>query len=555
MTPLYQMGDFGGGVRVGVFEQEPNLNSDIAAYETCFGVTAAVNDIPVDGGAGSGAGSGEAALDIENIIGLSPGVSVDVYQGPNGTDANTADIYDAMVTGGDTVLYSSWGTCEPETNAALVNTEQTIFAEAAADGQTVLSAAGDTGSTACFQEDPTNATLSVREPASQPDVVAVGGTTLTGSADAVWNDSATAKGAGGGGVSATWCMPAYQYQASIPGLITANSHVNSTCQSDTGNQYMRQVPDVSAAASPESGYLTFYNGAWKVMGGTSGAGALWASAAALVDASPFCQVWDSGHPGVLPPGLYYIASNFESYVYGTQPEGLQDVTSGSNAYSPSGHPGKLYPATKGYDLASGLGTPLLSGINRSHASTFYPGLAALMCLVYGHVSAATVNSVSPRFGPRAGKQLITVTGSGFVPIAGADFIQVGSTYVPATCTSSTECTLTTPKGALGTVDVRVNAEDFGPSKAVKADHYQYVRAPSITSLTPASGPAHGRNTVTIRGSAFYGTLTVRFGKKLGTHVKIKSLEKLTVTVPAGSGTVKVTVTAAGGTSAARSYRY
>ncbi len=351
-------------------------------------------------------------------------------------------------------------------------------------------------------------------------------------------------------------MPGYQDRTAVPGLIGPDSQVSQSCKSGTGIKYLRQVPDVSAAASPESGYLVFYNGGWTVLHGTGGAGALWASAAALVDASPFCQVWHSPDPGVLPPGLYFIAAHFAAYVAGTQPEGWQDVTTGSNAYRPSGYTGKLYPATKGYDLASGFGTPLLSGINRGRASTFYPGLAALMCLVYGqNVSSASVTSVSPRFGPPGGKQLITVTGSGFVPIAGADFAELGKTNVPATCTSTTQCTFTTPKGPLGTVDIRINAEDLGASKIVKADRYQRVRVPEISSLTPASGPAHGGNTVTIRGLAFYGTVTVRFGKKAGTRIRVESRDELTVTAPAGSGSVKVTVQAAGGTSPARTYRY
>ena len=555
ITPLYQMGDFGSEVQVAVFEQEPNLASDITAYQRCFGIPAAVSYTQVDGGAGTGPGTGEAALDIENIIGLAPGAGITVFQGPNATDADTADIYDAMVNSGDPVLYTSWGTCEADTSPALVSAEQDVFEEAATYGLTVIAAAGDTGSTSCYQDDSTDSALGVRDPASQPDVIAVGGTTLTNAADAVWNDSASASGAGGGGVSGKWCMPAYQYQTPIPGLIGPDSKKSGSCASPG---YLRQVPDVSAAASQESGYLDYYDGGWEVTGGTGGAGALWAGVAALVDASPFCQVqvWNSGHPGVLPPGLYYIAANFASYIYGAQPEGLTDVTAGDNAYLPSGYKGKLYPAAKGYDLASGLGTPLLSGVNRARSSAFYPGLAALMCLVYGQdVSSASVTGVSPRFGPRDGKQKITVTGTGFVPIAGADYIEVGKTYVAATCATATTCTLKTPKGPLGTANVRVNAEDLGPSAPVKADHYQYVRAPKITSLSPSSGPAHGGNTVTIRGAAFYGTVIVHFGKRPGTKVHVKSLEKLTVRAPAGKGTVKVTVTAAGGTSASKSYRY
>jgi subtilase family serine protease len=559
MSPLYRLGDRGGGVHVAVFEQEPDLTSDISAYEKCYGVDTTVNYDEVDGGAGAGPGDGEAALDIENIIGLSPDVTVDVYQGPNNSDVNTYDIYDAIISADqDQVISTSWGDCELATNPVLITSEDTVFEEAAADGQTLVAAAGDSGSTGCYQRHPAVGILSVQDPASQPDVVAVGGTTIAKSADVVWNDSDTAGGAGGGGVSALWCMPGYQYQLMLPGLISKYSVRNSACSTAADGSYMRQVPDVSAASSQESGYLAYYDGGWTVLHGTGGAAPLWASVAALVDASPFCQVWgDANVPGALSAGLYYVAGQFASYVYGQQPEGLQDVTRGSNVYAPAGYRGTLYPATTGYDMASGLGTPLVSGINRGRASTFYPGLAALMCLVYSSppVLSASVSTVAPGYGPRNGKQLVTVTGSGFVPIAGADFAQVGNTWVAATCASTTECTFQTPKGQLGTVDIKINAEDLGPSKVTSADHYRYVAVPTISSLSPSSGPPSGQNTVTIHGSAFYGTVTVHFGKKLGTHVRVASLTKLTVTAPAGSGTVKVTVTAAGGTSAARLYRY
>jgi subtilase family serine protease len=73
---VYSLGDLGQGVRVALFELEPNLTSDIAAYEACYGLQTLVTYIAVDGGAGSGAGSGEAALDIEDVMGLAPNVAI-----------------------------------------------------------------------------------------------------------------------------------------------------------------------------------------------------------------------------------------------------------------------------------------------------------------------------------------------------------------------------------------------------------------------------------------------------------------------------------------------
>jgi Pro-kumamolisin, activation domain/IPT/TIG domain/Subtilase family len=562
MSPLYDLGDFGGGVHIALFEMEPDQAGDIGGYEVCFGVSTSVSYSQVDGGVGTGAGGGEAALDIENIIGLSPDVTIDVYQGPDSL-TSFADIWDAMITSGDPVLSSSWGICEDFADPTQVAAEAELFEEAASQGQTVLAAAGDDGSTDCYADgfpaQMQDTSLRVDDPASQPYVVGVGGTSFPSAgspSETAWNDAATGQGAGGGGVSVLHCMPGYQYQLAVPGLISGDSSPDSSCDQADQAPYRRQVPDVAAAASRESYYEIFYGGGWTGFWGTSGAAPLWASVAALIDGSPFCRVWHSGMPGVRPAGLYYIAGHFASYIYGAQNEGFSDVKKGNNDYTPSSYLGGLYPATRGYDMTTGLGTPLVSGISAGKPSTFFPGLAALMCMWSGRrVPPAVVTGVSPRFEIGRDAIKITVTGSGFVPIPGADIAEVGNQKVPVTCTSLTRCTLVAPRHSLGAVDIRIDSEDLGFSKITKADQFQYAGVPKITSLSPASGPAHGRNRITISGSGFAGPVTVRFGAKLGSQVTVESPTMLRVTVPAGSGTVKVTVTAAGGTSAAKPYRY
>ena len=80
-TSSYTAGTRGAGISVAIFELEPFLGSDISAYKTCYGISTAVSTTDVDGGPGAGAGSAEAALDIEDIIGLAPDASVlSVYQ-------------------------------------------------------------------------------------------------------------------------------------------------------------------------------------------------------------------------------------------------------------------------------------------------------------------------------------------------------------------------------------------------------------------------------------------------------------------------------------------
>lgn len=473
MSPLYKLGDEGKGMRVALFELEPNLTSDISAYKTCYGVTTSVSYVKVDGGAGTGAGSGEAALDIEDTLGLAPRAAIDVYRGPNG-GTGPYDTYAAIISADkDQVVSTSWGQCELYASSATVSAEQTLFEQANSQGQTVFAAAGDSGSTGCLRAGGPNASdLSVSNPSSQPYVDGVGGTSIGSTSENVWNDSSDSKGAGGGGLSVLWCMPSYQYQTAIPGLISSDSKTNSGCPAAQG-QYVRQVPDVAADADPATGYPVYYNGTWKRFGGTSAAAPLWAAVAALIDASPFCAAYGSGHPGVLPEGLYDVASSEHSYIY-SGGEVLYDVTSGNNDYTPSGYTGGLYPSTTGYDMASGLGTPLVTGLGSNGANLFLPGLATMMCRVYATQNTSTaVTGVSPPSGPAAGGTTVTVTGSGFLPIKGADKAEVGTKVVTASCSSSTTCTIVMPSHAAGTVDIRISAEDFGYSPVTTADEFTY----------------------------------------------------------------------------------
>ena len=316
---LYSAGDTGSGTSVALYELEPHLSSDISAYQSCMGTSATVTQTNVDGGAGSGAGEGEAALDIEDVIGLAPSASIDVYNGPN-TESGAYDTY-AKIVSNDTskVISTSWGLCEASEGSSSADSENTLFEEAASQGQSVFAAAGDSGADDCG-----NGTRAVDDPASQPDVTGVGGTHLSSDTAAasqtVWNDG-SGEGAGGGGTSTLWSAPSWQ------SAVTGGS--------------MREVPDVSADADENTGYVVYYDGSWTAIGGTSAAAPLWASVAALADTS-------CGSPiGLANPALYAApASDFD------------DVTSGTNSYD--GVTG--FTATSGYDEASGLGTPVASSL-------------------------------------------------------------------------------------------------------------------------------------------------------------------------------------------------
>src|ERR1700733_15017037 len=342
---LYSAGDEGAGITVALFELEPNSTSDISAYQSCYGTSATVSYIKEDGGSGSGSGSGEAALDIEDVIGLAPKATVDVYQAPN-SNTGLIDNYTAIVDN-DTaqVVSTSWGECESESGSSIISEEGTLFEQAATQGQTIYAAAGDDGSTDCE-----TSALAVDDPASQPYVTGAGGLTMSSTSypptETVWNDSSQGEGAGGGGISSKHPMPTYQSGAPSS-LNVINSHSSGTQCSAPSGSYCREVPDVSADADPDTGYLIYYEGSWTGIGGTSAAAPLWAAFTALVDASSTCAGKSIGFAN---PLLYSAAASAYS-------SDFSDVTSGNNDYTPDGYHGGLYPAGTAYDMASGLGSP------------------------------------------------------------------------------------------------------------------------------------------------------------------------------------------------------
>lgn len=81
-----------------------------------------------------------------------------------------------------------------------------------------------------------------------------------------------------------------------------------------------------------------------------------------------------------------------------------------------------------------------------------------------------------------------------------------------------------------------------------SDQFTYVPSPTITKISAGSGPARGGTKLTITGTNFLGTVSVRFGGKLATGVRVLSSSELTVTAPSGTGTQYVTVSALGGAS-------
>ena len=214
---------FGAGETIAIFELEPFNESDVQAYDECYfpaqaaAMASARHVLSVDGMSGGVPADVESTLDVEDVSSFAPLATIDVYEGPNNV-AGPLDVLSAIVSQDRAqVVSTSWGNCEAQDGGSQVaSVEANLFEEAAAQGQTVVAASGDDGSTDCGAPSGTQApSAAVDDPGSQPYVTSVGGTSLTTlgppPTETVWNNS---DGASGGGISSNWAMPAYQSDAS-----------------------------------------------------------------------------------------------------------------------------------------------------------------------------------------------------------------------------------------------------------------------------------------------------------------------------------------------------
>jgi hypothetical protein len=463
MSSLSNQGLNGDGITVGLYELSNYQLSDITKYESCYSYggghpNPAISNVIVDGGALNTDGSDEVTLDIEDVLGLAPGANIVVYEGPN-SGSGGYDTYSQMISDDTSqVISTSWGLCEADMTKSGASAQNTLFQEAAVQGQTILAAAGDDGSSDC--DGSPNYNLAVDDPASQPYVTGVGGTDLTAltPTETVWNGGCSdGPCGGGGGISKFWTMPTWQ-QSAVIGVSSG-----TPCGAAAGS-YCRQVPDVTASASPANGYIIYYDGGWGAFGGTSAAAPLWAAFIAQVD-----QCTGAASPvGFINPVLYQ------------HPGDVHDVTTGNNHIN-SAAPTGDWTAGTGYDLASGLGSPNASALLNDFCSP---------------APVPSVSSVSPSSGTSSGGTSVTITGSGFTGAAAVTF--GGTAAATFIVVSDTTITVTSPAHAPGVANVRVTGPG-GQSPTVTPDQFTY--ALTFTVAGPSAGTTAGSATTAANATA------------------------------------------------------
>jgi subtilase family serine protease len=314
----YHHGYNGAGATVAIATAYTFKAADVNAFWNAFGGGAPDYSIVSVGGRSHRADP-ETTLDLERAGAMAPGAKILVYEGVNSSNSTFEAVYNRIVAENKaSVVTTSWGLCEQQMPSALVTLDNNIFAEAAAQGQAWFAASGDSGAYDCGDY----TALGVDYPASDPNVTAVGGTTLMispGGAIGVemgWGFS-------GGGVSGLFTQPAF---ATGPGVSNAYSDGH------------RQVGDVALDADPATGYPVYFNGGWDEYGGTSFGAPQWAAIFALVNGARGSAVGAAG------PNLYGLANGTLAQPY----PAFNDILIGMNGY---------YYASAGWDYVTGWGSP------------------------------------------------------------------------------------------------------------------------------------------------------------------------------------------------------
>jgi kumamolisin len=347
VATLYEFpaGD-GAGQTIGIYEMETQSGragytaGDIAETMKAFGGGLKAPkpiDVAVDGVGNAGVSDGETVLDVTVASAIAQGAKIAVYF-TGGTTQSIVHSLQRMIHPGagdptPTVISISYGWGPDDASAgsfseATYKAIGALFQDAATLGITVLVSSGDSGA---FIADSTQAQASY--PASEPWVIACGGTTIgnvKGAAfdEYAWNDvGAAGRGATGGGVSARFEVPSYQSGVAVPARV------------HTGTRG-RGMPDLAGNASENSGYPAFLDGkSAGPIGGTSAVAPLYAGLFARINANLGSPV------GFVNPILYSLAATaFRDVVGPAGPanNSFGDVTG--------------YPVAKGWDACTGLGS-------------------------------------------------------------------------------------------------------------------------------------------------------------------------------------------------------
>ncbi len=594
ITKEYNAGYTGSGQSIVVIGQSEISLSDIENFQSAAGLPVKDPTLILVPGTGSMSYStgdeAESDLDLEWSGAIAKGATITlVYTGGNQNYGAFDSLQYAIDQKIGNIISSSYGDCETDLGG---QTLESSLEQAASQGQTVMSAAGDDGSTDCAED--TNLTttqqqaLAVDYPASSPYVTGVGGTEISqanaeymtvpssywegaGSSDVVtsllqvvpeqaWNEDATCLSyysgtgtpicSGGGGASALFDKPSWQ--AGVPGIpgdgkrdvpdLSLNAAIYNPgyvfCSSD---QTAWDTAD-GQSGSCTSGFENSANGYLflTAAGGTSFATPIFAGMVAIINQQ---QGYTTGQ-GLINKTLYTLASDATTYA-----SAFRDITTGNNDCDSgssfcSGTIG--FAAGTGYDQATGLGTVDLYNLASAWPANAGVSLIATTTTVAASNAAPALNAsdtftitVAPVSGTATPTGTVTITVDSGTPITGNALTANGTfTYTTSFSTVGTHEVLATYSGdstyasSSGSVTVTVPTISSGNGSF----------SMSSTNVTVADGSS-ASSTITIKPAGGYlGTVDLNFDTSNDNALENLCYE-FTNTTNSGEGTVAVTGTA------------
>jgi kumamolisin len=326
-TPLLNKGVDGSGqnITIVVAYGSPTLSSDLDIFTNQYSIERPHGTIYYPSGQPKTQNSGwatETTLDVTWASVIAPKATINLVVSPTPDQNLWSALNYAVSENLGKIISISWGDNEHSTDVMY----EPILQQAVSQGISVFVSSGDCGSFAATSSGCSNTQHIVSYPASSPNAIAVGGTTLT--LDSQNNyQSETAWNKSGGGVSTVFSRPWWQQGNGLP----ANS--------------MRSLPDIAMVGDPRTGVPLYVNGQWiHSMGGTSLSAPLAAGSYALANNLVNSRLANSSSApdlGFAAPLIYTFARSSE---YSSI---LHDTASGSNGY---------YQSEKGWDPVTGWGS-------------------------------------------------------------------------------------------------------------------------------------------------------------------------------------------------------
>lgn len=342
-NPLFAVGVEGNGQDIGIVARSDFEISDVNEFRRLFKLSP---NTPIKIPAGKEIVKRgpieelEVLLDSQLSGAVAPKATIQVVIADRYNDIDQSIAYFLNNLPNTKVLSVSFGICEKFAFPKLQTIFNNLFKQAAAQGQSVLVASGDSGANECGD----NQSQQVNAIAASPFVTAVGGTSLkvniNSDGDVISYQDEECWTGSGGGVSSVFPRPEYQTLAEI---------------SQTG----RTLPDVSFLADPNKpGFFVVFLKFARIIGGTSAAAPVWAGILSLTN-----QFSKTSGLGNVNPRIYQLGKIQQS---STNPRQLffNDVIVGNNSSASL----VGFSAESGYDLCTGWGSPNVDQLVRNFTS-------------------------------------------------------------------------------------------------------------------------------------------------------------------------------------------